>query len=76
MNPYEYLERKGIKKVHQSWKRYNFSIEELITFLNEYSVWKKLSILKARNDLSTENKDQLDLNFPEDNSTRYIQYRD
>ena len=36
MNVIEYLLMKGIKKVHQPRKRYNFSIAELIEMLEEY----------------------------------------
>lgn len=34
---YEFLLRKGIRKVHQPNKRYNLTISELIDFLNEYA---------------------------------------
>jgi hypothetical protein len=66
MTPYEYLLEKGIKKVHQPWKRYNLSIEELVAFLNEYSTWKNMSLLETYNELSKENKDQLRLNFSDE----------
>jgi hypothetical protein len=32
-----FLQRKGIKKVHQLNKRYNLTIGELIEFLNEFA---------------------------------------
>ena len=72
MTPHEYLQRKGIKKVHQPWKRYNFSIEELTAFLNEYSMWKNMSLLKAYNEMSYDNKEQLNLNFKEDTANKYL----
>ena len=34
---YEFLQRKGISKVHQPNKRYNLTIAELLDFLNEYA---------------------------------------
>jgi len=34
---YEFLERKGITKVHQPGRRYNLSIAELAEFLDEYA---------------------------------------
>lgn len=34
---YEFLQRKGIRKVHQPHKRYNLTICELVDFLNEYA---------------------------------------
>jgi len=36
MDAKEYLLKKGIKKVHQPNKRFNLSIEELVTFLDEF----------------------------------------
>ena len=66
MTPYEYLQEKGIKKVHQPWKRYNLSVEELVAFLNEYSTCKNMSLLEAYSNLAEENKGQLRPNFPED----------
>ena len=34
---YEFLLRKGIRKVHQPNKRYNLTVAELLDFLNEYA---------------------------------------
>jgi hypothetical protein len=34
---YEFLLRKGIRKVHQPNKRYNLTIAELVEFLNEFA---------------------------------------
>lgn len=34
---YEFLIRKGIRKVHQPQKRYNLTVSELVEFLNEYA---------------------------------------
>jgi len=65
MTPYEYLQQKGIKKVHQPWKRYNFSIDELVAFLTEYSASKNVSIREAYHRLSNYNKDQLSFKFNE-----------
>jgi len=72
MTPYEYLQRKGVKKVHQPWKRYNFSVEELVAFLNEYSVWKNMSLLETSDELSQENKNQLRLNFSDEIRKRHF----
>ena len=37
MSEIEYLQFKGIRKVHQLNKRFNLSIAEMIEFLQEYS---------------------------------------
>lgn len=76
MTPYEYLQQKGIKKLHQPWKRYNFSIEELVTFLNEYSAWRNVTLLEAYRDLSVESKNQLRLGLSENNQQSYIPFMD
>lgn len=76
MTPYEYLQQKGIKKLHQPWKRYNFSIEELVTFLNEYSAWRNVTLLEAYTDLSIESKNQLRLGLSENNQQSYIPFMD
>jgi hypothetical protein len=34
---HEYLVKKGFKKVHQSRKRYNLSIGELVSLLEEFA---------------------------------------
>ena len=34
---HEFLQKKGFKKVHQPFKRYNLTIGELVDFLNEYA---------------------------------------
>lgn len=34
---YEFLLRKGIRKIHQPNKRYNLTISELVEFLNEFA---------------------------------------
>ena len=65
MTPYEYLQQKGIRKIHQPGKRYNFSIEEIVAFLNEYSASKNLNITEVYNRLSNHNKNQLHFNFTE-----------
>jgi len=41
MKAQEYLLEKGIRKVHQPKKRYNLSVEELITFLEEFAAREK-----------------------------------
>jgi len=44
MSEIEFLQLKGIPKVHQPNKRYNLSIAEMIEFLQEYSkikLWEK-----------------------------------
>jgi hypothetical protein len=37
MSAQEFLLKKGFKKVHQSKKRYNLSIEELVKMLEEFA---------------------------------------
>lgn len=44
MNAYEYLQKKGVKKVHQPHKKYNLSVAELIQFLEEFSVLKTIEL--------------------------------
>ena len=34
---YDFLQRKGISKVHQPSKRYNLTVAELVDFLNEFA---------------------------------------
>ena len=63
MTPYEYLQRKGIKKIHQPWKRYNFSIEELVSFLTEYSSRKNISLTEVYDGISNSNSDNISLNY-------------
>ena len=63
MTPYEYLQRKGIKKIHQPWKRYNFSIEELVSFLTEYSSRKYISLTEVYDGISNNNSDNISLNY-------------
>jgi len=41
MGAQEYLLKKGFKKVHQPKKRYNLSIGELVSMLEEFSVQEK-----------------------------------
>jgi hypothetical protein len=38
MSAYEYLLKKGFKKVHQPRKRYNLTIEELVNLLEEFAL--------------------------------------
>ena len=63
MTPYEYLRQKGIKKIHQPWKRYNFSIEELVSFLTEYSNRKNISLKEVYEGLSNTTGDSLNFNY-------------
>jgi hypothetical protein len=63
MTPYEYLQQKGIKKIHQPWKRYNFSIEELVSFLTEYSTRKNISLKEVYEGLSNTSSDNLNINY-------------
>jgi hypothetical protein len=37
MSAHEFLLKKGFKKIHQPKKRYNLSIEELVTILEEFA---------------------------------------
>ncbi len=41
MGVQEYLVKKGFKKVHQSKKRYNLSIGELVTLMEEFASQQK-----------------------------------
>ena len=44
MSEIEFLQLKGIRKAYQLNKRYNFSVAEMIEFLQEYSkikLWEK-----------------------------------
>ena len=41
MSAQEFLLKKGFKKVHQPKKRYNLSIEELVTMLEEFAQLQK-----------------------------------
>jgi hypothetical protein len=41
MGVQEYLVKKGFKKVHQSRKRYNLSIGELVSLLEEFANQEK-----------------------------------
>jgi len=63
MTPYEYLQQKGIKKIHQPWKRYNFSIEELVSFLTEYSTRKNISLMELYDGLSNNSNENLNMNY-------------
>jgi hypothetical protein len=47
MNAYEFLIKKGIKKVHQPHKNYNLSVAELIEFLEEYSKERKIARIRS-----------------------------
>ena len=69
MTPYEYLQQKGIKKIHQPWKRYNFSIEELVSFLTEYSTRKNISLNEVYDGLSNNTTDNLNLNYSKHTSS-------
>jgi len=37
MTPYEFLHKKGFKKIHKPYKRYDITVGELVDFLKEYS---------------------------------------
>lgn len=63
MTPYEYLLQKGIKKIHQPWKRYDFSIEELVSFLSEYANRKNIYVREVYEGLSNNSNDNLNLNY-------------
>jgi hypothetical protein len=41
MSEIEFLQLKGINKVHQLNKRFNLSIAEMIEFLQEYAIIKQ-----------------------------------
>ena len=47
MNAYEYLIKKGVKKVHQPKKKYNLSVAELIEFLEEFAREKKETLTRS-----------------------------
>ncbi len=47
MNAYEFLIKKGVKKVHQPDKYYNLSVAELIDFLEEYSKERKVASIRS-----------------------------
>jgi len=47
MNAFEFLSKKGVKKVHQPNKHYNISVEELIEFLEEYSKERKMAAIRS-----------------------------
>ncbi len=49
MNAYEFLLKKGVKKVHQPNKYYNISVAELIEFLDEYSKMRKIASIRSIN---------------------------
>ena len=74
MTPYEYLHKKGIKKIHQPWKKYSISIEELVTFLNEYSEWENMSILETYKKATHIKSDQTGINFTIGDTDQYIPY--
>ena len=63
MTPYEYLQQKGIKKIHQPWKRYNFSIEELVSFLTEYSNRKNISLQEVYDGFTSNSNENLNINY-------------
>ena len=41
MSVYEYLVKKGFKKVHQPKKRYNLTIEEIVTLLEDFALYQQ-----------------------------------
>lgn len=47
MNAYEFLLKKGVKKVHQPDKNYNLSVSELVEFLEEYSRDRKIAKIRS-----------------------------
>jgi hypothetical protein len=49
MNAFEFLLKKGVKKVHQPNKYYNISVAELIEFLEEYSRERKMASIRSIN---------------------------
>ena len=49
MNAFEFLLKKGVKKVHQPNKYYNISVAELIEFLEEYSKERKMASIRSIN---------------------------
>ena len=74
MTPYEYLQLKGIKKIHQPWKRYNFSIEELISFLTEYSSRKNISLKEVYDGLPSNTTKNVNLNYSNSNTSQIISH--
>ena len=74
MTPYEYLQQKGIKKVHQPWKRYNFSIEELVSFLTEYSSRKNISLKEVYDGISNNTSENVNLNFSNPTTSQIISH--
>ena len=74
MTPYEYLQQKGIKKVHQPWKRYNFSIEELVSFLTEYSSRKNISLKEVYDGISNNTNENVNLNYSNPTSSQIISH--
>ena len=76
MTPYEYLQQKGIKKVHQPWKRYNFSIEELVSFLTEYSNRKNISLKEVYDGISNNTSENVNLNFSNPTTSQIISHMD
>ncbi len=74
MTPYEYLQQKGIKKIHQPWKRYNFSIEELVSFLTEYSSRKNISLKEVYDGISNNTSEKVNLNFSNPTSSQIISH--
>jgi hypothetical protein len=47
MNAYDYLQKKGFIKVHQTSKHYNLSIAELLELLEGYALEKKADLKKS-----------------------------
>jgi len=47
MNAYEYLIKKGVKKVHQPKKQYSLSVSELVEFLEEFAREKKATLMRS-----------------------------
>jgi len=74
MTPYEYLQQKGIKKIHQPWKRYNFSIEELVSFLTEYSSRKNISLKEVYDGISNNTSENVNLNFSNPTTSQIISH--
>ena len=50
MNAYEYLQKKGVRKVHQPQKKYNLSVAELIQFLEEFAMVKTIELKSSGRD--------------------------
>ena len=74
MTPYEYLQQKGIKKIHQPWKRYSFSIEELILFLTEYSSKKNITLNEAYDGISNNTNGNINFNFSKPTASQIISH--